>query len=162
LLVLFWGGHAVLTADGARRLFYADTTPENLLNLDLSSLLVALRSESYAGLPRQLCVVDACANYVEAWRLSQTLPSEAFSCGLPPAGCEQFALLAGKPGALARNLAAEQPGLFSRELLALLAREPRDRWPPDAPGIAARLQTRFAQLRAAGAADQTPGYFWYR
>jgi len=161
LLYLFWGGHGFITAEGTRRLFYADATAENSLNLNLNSLLTTLRSEDFAGFRRQICIVDTCSNFVESLRLDRTLPHQTFSQS-QPTPANQFVLLAGKAGDLAKNLDAEQTGLFSREVLTLLASEPADRWPPDMIALTTRLQERFSALRNERATDQTPNYFSYR
>jgi hypothetical protein len=160
LLYLFWGGHGVITAEGTRRLFYADATATNMLNLDLNALMTTMRTDSFARLPRQICIVDTCANFVEGWRAATTLPGSTFPKGqpMPP---QQFALLAARAGELAKNLNAEQTGLFTREVLAELTATPPDQWPPDMDTIARRVQERFRALRAQGAATQTPNYFAY-
>jgi hypothetical protein len=160
LLYFFWGGHGVMTADGTRRLFYADASEHNMLNLDLNSLLTTMRSDTYAKLPRQICIVDTCANYIEEWGLNTTLPGTIFPRGqpLPP---QQFALVAGRAGDRAKNLDVQQTGLFTREVLTELATAPADQWPPNMDQLASRVQTRFSSLRAQWATDQTPILFSY-
>jgi len=162
LLLLLWGGHGIITAAGERRLFYADATQQHMLNLDLNSLLTALRSDTYAGLPRQICFVDACANYIDGWNAAATLPHETFSCGRPFVAQQQSVFLAAKAGDLARNLTAEQTGLFTRELLAQLEAVSNDDLPPDTDALAGQLAARFSTLRDEGATRQTPNYFAYR
>ena len=65
LFWLFWSGHGALTSEGSLRLFYADASTDDKRNLDWSSLLTALRSDLYPGLPRQTGIVDACQTYAE-------------------------------------------------------------------------------------------------
>ena len=52
LLYLFWGGHGVMTPESERRLYYADATTQNKLNLDFNSLLTSMRSDTFARPPR--------------------------------------------------------------------------------------------------------------
>src|SRR5205823_1633890 len=63
LLIVYWGGHGVIEQDD-RRLLYADATSLDKRNLNLSSLLTAMRSSTFAQHPRQICLVDACQNLV--------------------------------------------------------------------------------------------------
>jgi len=97
LLLLFWGGHGLLTA-GERRLIYADATEVDTLNLDLDSLLNSLHCDLFAGLPRQVAIIDACANHVEHLRAPEVFPCERYE-----SGCEQFVLYGARPGEVAKN-----------------------------------------------------------
>jgi hypothetical protein len=163
LLVLFWGGHGIITQAEDRRLFFADATPTDKRNLDVDSLLMTLRSQLFAGFPHQICLVDACQNYVETLQLKTTLPHTQLAVGQPlDTPPEQFVLYAARPGQFATNLTAEKTGLFSRELLRELSSTPDDTWPPDLEGINLRLQKRFVELRESNRASQTPTYFRYR
>lgn len=162
LLWLFWAGHGVLTRDESRRLFYADAGLTDKRNLDLSSLLTALRSDLYAGLPRQIAVVDACQNHVERLALATTLPGETFAYGQPAPARDQFVLYAASPGQVAANRASVRAGAFSEALMAELAGVPPGVWPPDMTGLAARLTERFAAALRDGRADQKPATFRYR
>ena len=152
LLLLFWGGHGILTDADDRRLFYADATDTDYLNLDLNSLLTSLRCKPYAGLPRQIVFVDACANHAVHLPGSDTFPIRDLD-----GHREQFVLLGAKSGEVAVN--ARKSGVFSAALLDDLGAWP---FPPDPPALAERLIARFTALRAAGQARQTPVYFWER
>jgi hypothetical protein len=162
LLWLFWAGHGVLTRDDRLRLFFADATTDDKRNLDLSSLLTALRSDRYAGFPRQIGVVDACQTYADRLQLATTLPAEALPYGQPLPGREQFFLYAAGPGQVAVNLGSVRAGLFSRAVMAELTGACGDGWPPDMDLVAAGLDRYFSELRAAGRADQTPTSFRWR
>jgi predicted ATPase/Tfp pilus assembly protein PilF len=161
VLFLFWSGHGILTPEGSRRLFYADATQTNKRNLDLNSLLATLRSDYFAGFPQQICIVNACANYVED-RMTVSLPGETFPRGLPETGRAQFVFLAAKAGERAKNVTARQAGLFSDAVLEELEQAGEEHWPPDMARVAQALERRFATWRQEGLARQTPTYFWYR
>ena len=162
LFYLFWGGHGMLTPDNKRLLFYTDATQQNILNLDLNSLLTSLRSNYFPGFEQQIFFIDACANYVVDWRLYGTLPRETFSGGDPLATREQFVCLAAKPGEYAKNVTKQQTGLFSQVVREELAKQGSDRWPPDMELLTSSLTERFNKLRAGGEAKQTPTHFWYK
>lgn|SRR5262245_13137012 len=158
LLFFFWGGHGVINAEGDRRLFYADAMANNPRNLNLNEMLKAWRTEALGGFPRQICLVDTCANYLEHMRQAVSLPEESFPAGLPVIGVEQFALLAAAPGEFAKN---RRSGLFSSALLDRLE-QPGAAWPPDMGALNQQLQEHFAILRDRGETRQTPAHFWYR
>lgn len=163
LLWLFWAGHGVLTRDDHLRLFYADASTGDKRNLDLNSLLIALRSDLYAGFTRQIGVVDACQTYAERLQLATTLPSETLPYGQPLPGREQFVLYAASPGQGAVNLGSAQAGQFSQMVMEELAGPSSGNdWPPDMDLVATRLDQRFTELRAAGHASQTPTSFRWR
>ncbi len=161
LLLIFWSGHGILGADKSRRLFYPEATTDDKQNLDLDDLLASLRSTYFSGFPRQICIIDACANYAEDMQLAYQLPKETLPSGSPffpePA---QFVLLAGRAGEVARNLGEEGRGQFSKVVLDELAGETA--WPPDLEVISRRVQQRFSALRAEDRTHQTPIYWWHR
>jgi hypothetical protein len=162
LLWLFWAGHGVLTRDERLRLFYSDASVAYKRNLELASLLTALRSDLYPGLPRQIGVVDACQTYAERLQLATTLPGDTLAYGQPLPGREQFVLYAASPGQIAVNLGTAKAGLFSQMVMEELAGPGGDGWPPAMERVAGRLDQRFSELRAVGRADQTPTSFRWR
>jgi Effector-associated domain 2/Caspase domain len=162
LLWLFWAGHGVVTREDHLRLFYADACAGDKRNLDVHSLLTALRSDLYAGLPRQIGIVDACQTYAERLQLATTLPAETLPYGRPLPDREQFVLYAASPGQVAINLGSVKAGLFSQQVMEELAGPGGSEWPPEMNLIAARLDQRFSELRAAGRTDQTPTSFRWR
>jgi hypothetical protein len=157
LLFFFWGGHGVMADNEVRRLFYADATPNSKLNSDLNSLLVSLRSSYYLGLKQQVCMIDACANFIKDIELA-TLPAGDFPHGTPSHQHKQFIFLAAARGELAKNLETEQTGLFSKVLLKHLTDAA---WLPDFPDLAKQIMGEFETLRAAGETKQTPIVFQY-
>ena len=158
LFILFWAGHGQVDK-GEHRLFYADATDNERKNLNLNAWMAAMQTHLYKGVPKQLFLVDACANYVTGQAV--TLPNDSPASGTPLPSQEQFALFAAKPGDYAKNIGNQ--GLFSRELLAELNKLPADEsWPPDMEAVTARLQRRFITLREQKQAEQMPSYYFYQ
>jgi hypothetical protein len=159
LLFLFWGGHGVMDAEGNRRLLYADAMTNNLRNLNLNSLLNAWRTQALRGFLRQICLVDACANYLERRFSGVSLPGHVYPAGLPRTDVKQFALLAAAPGEFAKN--SGRSGIFSSALLDRLEQSGAA-WPPDMVALNQQLQEHFADLRDRGETRQMPTHIWYR
>jgi hypothetical protein len=158
LLLIFWGGHGVIGSDGTRRLFYSNATAADKQNLDLDDLLRTLRTTYFKGFPQQICIVDACANFVEHMRAAKNLPREELSRGEPLLSePEQFVLLAARAGETAKNLSQEGTGQFSKVLLELL---PEQEWPLKVSPLADALKQRFKELRTRDENGQTPIYWW--
>ncbi|GAA4971233.1 caspase family protein [Actinoplanes utahensis] len=160
LLWLYWAGHGVLTREESRRLFYADASATDKRNLDLTSLLTVLRSDTYAGLPAQVVVVDACQNHADRMPTAGTLPTDTFAYGRPSPSRDQFVLYAASPGQVAINRAGA--GVLTDALLTELDTEPATVWPPGMVAVTTRLTGRFVELRDAGKAGQVPTSFTYR
>ena len=108
------------------------------------------------GFPRQIGVVDACQTYAERLQLATTLPAETLPYGQPLPDREQFVLYAASPGQVAINLGSVKAGLFSQKVMEELAEPGGDGWPPDMDIVAAHLDQRFTELRAAGRAEPDP------
>ena len=145
LLVVYWSGHGVITLEGTRRLFYSDACGDNLLNLDLNSLLRSLRSDYWRAFPQQLWLVDACANYVSTWDVPVTLPEATFPSGRLTPSRQQFVIMGARAGELAGVSSREKTGYFSRELLSLLSSETGSGL-PDPSRLLQQLQERFLSL----------------
>ncbi|MER6676608.1 hypothetical protein [Streptomyces sp. NPDC000983] len=161
LLWVVWGGHGVVDTEGRRRLFYADATAQDPLNLDFDTLLTHYRAAPRH--PRQIWLVDACQLPHNPWRAKRPLPREDYGTPMPRPARDQAVLFAARPGEAAANLAGASTGLFSREALAALQDEASGTgWPPDPGLLMDRLRTRFTRLRAEGLAAQTPTYLWTR
>ena len=157
LLWIHWGGHGIVSSDGGRRLFTSDAESSNSRNLDLSDLMVTLRTDRYSGLCKQVFTIDACSNYV--LKPDSALPHRTLAKGDPTAANEQFALLGASVGEYASNLNADKSGLMFRELLTLLKESP---WQPDFSLLAQKIGERFISLRRQGKASQTPSTLWFR
>ncbi|WP_261720234.1 hypothetical protein [Streptomyces sp. FZ201] len=162
LLWVVWGGHGVVDPEGRRRLFYADATEQDPLNLDFDALLAHYRAAPRH--PRQIWLVDACQQLHNPWRARRNLPREDYGTPMPRTARDQAVLFATRPGEAARNLSGTRTGLFSREALAVLTSDPEASkgWPPDPALLMDRLRDRFTRLRADGHAAQTPTYVWSR
>ena len=113
LLVLFWAGHGAINQK-EHRLFVADATTADKRNWHWEGLRDSLGSTYFAGLPRQIVIVDACADYRNDFQF--TAPAESLPVG-EPLPHEQFVFFATQPGQTAKNLGIERRGLFSEELL---------------------------------------------
>jgi hypothetical protein len=148
LLVFFWAGHGLMTLANERRLYTADMTATSKRNLDLNAMMATLRSDRYPHLPRQIIIVDACANYSSD--AASSLPHRKYGAGAGVAGREQFVLCATTAGEYAIN--REGAGLMSRELLALLEADAESggTWPPNFQVLAEKLSERFAAMRTDG------------
>lgn len=154
-LFLAWSGHGLVDLRGtarSRRLFYADSAIPLAHNLELVTLMKALRSQALAGFSQQIAIVDACANYAIGLTAEDALdPPTHFGQPLLDGTIAQQVLLAAAPGQLAQTIADEgaDAALFRfghrlREALgAPAAGAPR--WPD--------FGQAFAQVRAAFAAD---------
>ncbi|WP_329251149.1 caspase family protein [Streptomyces sp. NBC_01478] len=162
LLWVVWGGHGVVDAEGHRRVFCADATADDRVNVDLDEALAFFRSNAVPSFRSQIWLTDACQSLHDVRRARRRLPRYTFAAGSPAAGHDQAALFAVRAGERALNLSAERTGLFSREVLRLLAAADPARWPPDVDALHSGLSGTFATLRAQGLARQTPIHLWSR
>lgn len=125
-LFIVWSGHGLIDLRGhgrTRRLFYADSTIRLALNLELVSLMKALRIRELSGFAQQIMVVDACANYaIGLTRDDALLGPTDFPLRAPDPLIQQHVLLATAPGQLAQVDAGSQ----SRESVARFSRRMRD------------------------------------
>ncbi|MFV2099029.1 hypothetical protein ACFHW1_26730 [Micromonospora sp. LOL_014] len=159
-LYVYWGGHGFVDPRRRRRLYYADATDADAVNLDLDSLLATYASDLVAALHRQLWLVDVCQTHGPA-RPRRIDGHETFPIGDPVAGRSQDVLFAAAAGQPAANLDRQRTGLFSRELLRLMDADGLTAL-ADPQRLAERLRARFTTLRADGLTGQTPTYLWYR
>lgn len=159
LLFLFWGGHGMVTEDGARRLLYSDATQQDKRNLDVADMLLFLRSSYFAGLGQQICIIDSCASFppMEEFRA----PALQLPRGRPRKAIGQFAMMAARPGEAAKNIGSRGTGLFSEKMLDCLDRCGTAQLPPDMQAVMAELQDAFEVMREKGEAKQTPTFLWY-
>lgn len=108
-LFLAWSGHGLVDlrrADRTRRLFYADSAIPQSHNLELVTLMKALRSQALAGFAQQIAIVDACANYAIGLTADDALdPPTHFGQPQLDGTIAQQVLLAAAPGQLAQTLA---------------------------------------------------------
>jgi hypothetical protein len=158
LLYVFWGGHGILTKTQkvSRRLFFADTTAANKLNLDVDSLVDALRTSAHGtGFPRQILLFDACANaYFQGLyeTVQGELAGQRYSATGEQSKAEQFVLFAAEEYEVAVNDAKAGTGLFSEAVLAELQGQPL--W-PNMKALAEQVQVRFREQHRP-----EPVYWW--
>ena len=95
-------------------------------------------------------------------RFAKDLPQKSFSNGKPLDNREQFVLMAAKSGESATNRDAEKTGLFTKELMAQLANQSNNEWPPNMEMLREKLSQRFVELKEAGKTEQTPTVFYYK
>ncbi|WP_370949365.1 hypothetical protein AB5J62_17965 [Amycolatopsis sp. cg5] len=162
LLIVYWGGHGVVDDGDFRRLIYADATERDKRNLNLGSLLAALRSSAYARHRRQWVLVDACTTLVQGQGWAMSLPDERFAEGRIEPEREQYVLFAASPGQIAVNDTAHRTGLFSDAVRRAIEEIPRGMWPPDPVLVRDRVNERFQRLRAQGRTRQVPSHLWFR
>jgi hypothetical protein len=145
-LYVFWAGHGFITKlqTTTRRLLFADTDTHNKWNLELDALLQAFQTAQHGKVfPRQIFLVDACANPMFR-DFYPTLQAEAAGEGFVTSGiqgqAEQFAFFAATEYAVATNLAQAGTGRFSQAVLAELQTQPL--W-PDMPELARQIKANF-------------------
>ena len=141
LLYVFWGGHGLSDGEGSRYLFYADATIEHKRNLDFERLRRSLRSSHFAGLKKQVCIVDACADFLDRQKFAATLPRDDVPFGRDGSLENQFVLYAASEGQSAAN--TERRGALSRQLLEIL---PKAGFPPDMRKVSEKLEAVFDEL----------------
>ncbi|GAA1033131.1 hypothetical protein GCM10009557_33880 [Virgisporangium ochraceum] len=157
-LFVVWGGHGFVDVHRRRRLYYADTTPADPLDLDLDALLARFASDRVPRLDRQYWIVDACQVHGPHGPSPRVTGHETFEAGDAVPGRAQDVLFAAGFGQPALDLVAARTGVFSREVLRVLTADGVSAL-PDLP---ARLRAVFSDLRAQGRTSQTPTYLWHR
>ncbi len=162
LLWVVWGGHGAIDERRRRRLYYADSTRDDPATLDLESVMAMAATSYVPSFERQIWVVDACQTHGIAVRPEWVAGTETFPIGTPVEGRDQDALFAAGLGQVALNRRVARTGLFSAEVLRLLAAAGTDPWPPDVDALIAELRERFTQSRDRGRHEQTPTYLWFR
>lgn len=161
LLMIFWGGHGFVDRANERRLLWAEATGQDKQNFVLSSLLRFMRTRLYGGHPRQLAIVDACADFErqQDWMFSP--PSEEFPSGDEEMGIEQEILFAAAEGFAARNDDQRQTGLFSELILERFVSTPQEEWPPKATDLLRAAENHFSILRERGLTAQVPSRLFF-
>jgi hypothetical protein len=162
LLWVLWGGHGAIDGLRRRRLFYADSTRDDPVSLDLESLTAMAASSYVPEFEQQIWIVDACQTHGIPVKSEWVAGAETFPLGQPVPGREQDVLLAASLGQAAVNLTVARTGLFSSEVMRELDAAPVQPWPPDVDQLVDGLRARFSHLRDGGGPAQTPTYLWYR
>ena len=161
LLMIFWGGHGFVDRANKRRLLWAEATGEDKQNFMLSSLLRFMRTRLYNGHPRQLAIVDVCANFERQQDWSFSPPSEKFPSGDEEMDIEQEVLFAAAEGFAAGNDDRRQAGLFSELILERFASASQEEWPPKANDLHCAAKRHFSILRKRGLTVQVPSRLFF-
>lgn len=159
LLYLFLGGHGIMI-DHQRLFLASDADDKNLRNLWLDELFDTLRTTAFEGFPRQVALIDTCADFVLRAELSYNPPKREMRKGeqFTP---DQFVLYAAADGEAAANDTNERTGKFSRVMLDWLERVEDDCWPPPIDELAQHVKAHFEKDRRESGA-QRPIYIRYR
>ncbi|NEP60469.1 MAG: tetratricopeptide repeat protein, partial [Symploca sp. SIO2G7] len=163
LLFIFWAGHGMITSATDRRLLCADATQLNWQNLDLNSLLIYLRSSAF-GIRRHICIIDACANYIDESQFPRptNFGGKTFPQGKPTKDSKQYVLLAAREGITAKVSGERQTGYFSEAVREELAQATDNSWPPDMEKLTRDIKQRFAQSDNRELVKRLPIFFYYR
>ncbi|ACU72771.1 hypothetical protein Caci_3883 [Catenulispora acidiphila DSM 44928] len=156
LLVFFWAGHGIVDDRDRLCLPFSDTTSNDPSCLILEDTLAWLRSEVFpAGrFERQVIIVDACRLSATDRRLR--LADMEYPPHPARRACYQSVLYACRVGEAAQNQADRLSGQLSEVLMAQLADASLDSLNAAVHTTVTAVQNRFAELRAAGEAWQTP------
>jgi len=154
-----WGGHGLMAHEDSRYLLTSDATREDLVALDLRSLIRYARSYAFDDrLTTQTFIFDACAEVAKDL-LPRVRPLEVPP---PPEGSRpirQFQFFASRPGEMATNYTLEQTGALSNSLLKKIL---SSTWPPDIRNIARDLISDFERMQDNGYSSQVPTYVDYQ
>ncbi|MEI2579208.1 VMAP-C domain-containing protein, partial [Scytonema sp. PRP1] len=161
LLYIFWAGHGYISDVENRRLLYSDDNK----NLNLSSLLKSLKTDTFTAFKNQILFIDACATYAKSTSkiqyFGEQLYKEEYDIGKPKSNCEQFTLLAAKEGETAKYNTSETTGLFSQVLMEKLEEKKKLLLPEEMGEVAENVHKVFAENENYKNL-QTPIYLWYR
>jgi vWA-MoxR associated protein C-terminal domain/Caspase domain/Effector-associated domain 2 len=140
-LFVYWSGHA-FELDGRLRMLVSDSDPIEIRNLDLDSLLYALRTNRFGRIENQAIFVDTCRLPVPDGQ------RRLFRAGDVTAGASlrpysQLVLLSAQRNQAAAN--KRKTGVFSELLLVELDATPQAPWPPDLEAVAQQLHPTTAQ-----------------
>jgi hypothetical protein len=157
LLLVFWGGHGVLTDAQRRLVFCEDASELRSGTLDLDTRLEQLRKRPWSAFQRQAGFVDTCANYfVGKIREKIGLEETRYVGGTPDPGVRQWMMYAAASGEVAANFDVRRTGAFSEVVLEELDAAPAGTWPPDLNKVHSRVSDRMRELRESGQLRQTP------
>ncbi|MDJ0718377.1 MAG: HEAT repeat domain-containing protein [Prochloraceae cyanobacterium] len=150
LLYVFWGGHGIVTSSQegvVRRLFFSDFKSNDPRNINLNSLINALKLPArQSGFSQQIYLIDTCANF---WPNNLYQTSEL---GFTPdprqmVPKEQFVLFAATEGMTAPNEKTAGTGSFSKAVLEELENESSifPDWEDLAKRVKQKLEEKYQQ-----------------
>lgn len=145
LLFIFWAGHGWLTPERKRKLLCADMTSQNWRHLNLDSLFLLLQSESFK-IRNHICIVDACADFLNLPTLPKNLKGKEFSSGRPREDSPLFVLFATREGEKAKVNRQEKTGYFSQAVRDALEQESLEYWPPNMEIITQKVKQQVRSL----------------
>ncbi len=159
LLCIYWSGHGFMDTNEQRRVVCSDATPQYLRNHNLNEILESMRTDLFPGFPRQLWVIDCCA---EIPNLNGTPSNKQYQKGNPRKVVQEV-LFSSAPLQISKIHPERRLSWFTLELLEHLQSLPRDGvWPPDMNPVVTHLRQRFEELRSNGYTQQVPTHFWFR
>ena len=124
LLILFWSGHGIMTADDeTRRPLLANYSEDDKHNLNLNSLRVHLRASEFGYPENQFILVDTCAVEFDERSNREKLPDTEFGRKGKSGDCNQYIIFSTENRNAAENLTSERTGLFFKELMEVLRPE---------------------------------------
>jgi hypothetical protein len=156
VLLFFWAGHGIVDDRARLCLPCSDTTVNDPTCLVLEDTVAWLRSDALTacGFDRQVIVVDACRVPAVDHRLR--LADTPYPVRTTRPSCDQSVLYACRIGEAARNLSDRLSGQLTEVLMAELGGAGLDSLVATVRTTVDAVQNRFAELRAAGDAWQTP------
>jgi hypothetical protein len=139
LLYLFWSGHGSISENKDRILFYEDLKIGSPQHLDLSHLLLSLRSQPQGIFKLQQAYIDACANRFEELNFEASPGIYRPGLGELLRDVRQLFFLAADSGQEALS------GRFSEAVLKELALSfgAEGIWPPDPDEVRKSVQPQF-------------------
>jgi WD40 repeat protein len=145
LLYIFWAGHGLLTSERGRKLLCADATFQNGHNLILDSLFLLLKSDCFQ-IRHHICIVEACADFLDLQKLPKNLKGKEFSSGRPRHDSQTFVLFATREGEKAKVNRQEKTGYFSQAVRDALEQESVEDWPPNMEEVAKKVVQQVTSL----------------
>ena len=164
LLWFYWAGHGFRHGHSGMLLPYADAGDQDLLHLDLDSMLRTWNSTSIPSgrFNRQVVIVDACHADLGA-RSAKSLGGYVYPIGETTVlRRRQFVLYAARQGQAAKNQAELMSGQFTRTLLDQIETTSLEQCVPRLPDIARAVQAHFKKLREEDEAWQEPHFAVHR
>ncbi len=144
LLYIFWAGHGLGTSERERRVLCEDATFQNWRNLSLYSLFLLLNSDRFQ-IQKHICIVDACAEFLDLPKLPKNLNTKGFNNGRPR-DSQTFVLFATREGEKAKINPQEKTGYFSQAVRDALEQESLEYWPPNMDVVAKKVKQQVVSL----------------
>lgn len=157
LLMVFWCGHGVLDYNNRRALYTSDATVPDKRNVPVDGMLYFLATNAVPSFPRQVALIDACANFVEGMGYQQKLPDVAFPAG-KRREISQYSFFAAGQGQIAPANQTRRETTFSVTVLDWLTNHGGQSLPPDVSELTRHVQEVFKVKETAGELRARPVY----